>query len=388
MKNIIKNLILAFLLVSQISCENDKDPVVAANGFELRKDATIVSPTILIETDNAVVFGKYNWDISNNGVATVSTYKLVIFDHDSDIQQLYPVEYTGQGLDVTPELREGEITVKEMNDMINKLPTFKCGEMNIDVRIQSTIGSNPANALIQYSSPINVKVTAYSTQKLILSLVKDGESANVANQPKLLTSSFNSLTDYEGYTYLQPGSYKFYRPDACGSYTNATVLGGTGTLAVGVIDVTGASNIVIPTAGHYQIKANLTANTFSIREYKAFGIYGTAVRSSAIGFGTPMIDNNDNKWSITIDLFKGRKFKFKAGSLNTSNPPLIPTGVSVLAAFGKSSVAGELSDADPDFLTGSNQIVVPGSDDGTKVSCIIKVDISNPRKYTYKLTTL
>lgn len=406
MKSRFKLNIITLLLISITSCENDKDPVVSADGFELRNDLTIASPPTLLEINNAVVFGKYNWDACNNGVASVSTYKLVIFDHDADLELKNPVEYQGQGLEITPDSRKGTITVNEMNEMINNLKSFKCGQMNIDLRIKSTLGTNPNDAFIQYSNPVNFKVTGYSKSTPILSFVKDGNTA--ATEPILLSSGYLSNSDYEAYLYLRSGSYKFVRPDACGSYATPTLLGGTGTLAAGIIDLsTSPASIVIPTTGHYQIKANLATNTYSIKEYRTFGIFGSGVRISGTANATPMLDNNDNIWKITIDLIKGQTYRFKSnlwfgdaktpdpitvGGVIVQLPPFIPptsnstpsipsTTISIL---GKSAIAGQLEE-----VSGSTSLfIVPGTvgtaADRQKYEIVL--DVSSPRKYTYTIT--
>jgi starch-binding outer membrane protein SusE/F len=397
MKNKFKLLIFSFLLISISSCENDKDPIAFANGFELRKDATIVSPTTLLEVNNTDVFGKYNWEESNNGIETVSTYKLVIFDHDNDVDLKNPVEYDGQGLVVTanPVLREGTITVKEMNEMMNKLPSFKCGEMSIDVRIKSILGSNIKSEFTQYSNPINLKLTAYSTQQPILSFVKDGNTPST--EPKLLSTGYISNSDYEAYLFLQAGNYKFVRPDACGSFTSPTILGGTGSLANGTIDVSATpASINIANTGQYLVKANLTANTYSINEFTSIGVFGRATRAGAFGFSNtvPMIyDATSKKWSLTMDLLKGQVLKFK--SIKWTGPLIIPP---TSAAFPKpdyvptsSTTLSILGSVTPNILTENStagaDIKIPGTASLTETQkYLLTVDVSNPRNYTYTIT--
>jgi starch-binding outer membrane protein SusE/F len=396
MKNILKIVIFSCFLIFISSCENDKDPIVSANGFELRKDAIITSPSTLLEVNNAVIFGKYNWDESNNGVETVSTYKLVIFDQN-DTELKNPVEYDGLGLEVKPDVRNGIITVKEMNDMMNKLPSFKCGEMSIDIRIKSILGVNSTSAYTQYSNPINVKTTAYSTQQPILSFVKDGNTG--ASDPKLLSSGYTSNTDYEGYVYLQAGSYKFIRPDACGSYATPTILGGTGSLATGTIDTSATpASIVIANAGHYLIKANLTANTYSINEYTAIGVFGRATRAGAFGFlnTVPMTyDATSKKWTITMDLLTGQVLKFKsikwngplvapAATAPFPKPDYVPSGSTTFTTLG-SVMPNVLTEN----ATTSADIKVPGTTSLTETKkYLLTVDVSSSRKYTFQLTKI
>jgi starch-binding outer membrane protein SusE/F len=398
MKNFI-NFIFIFSLGFIVSCEDEKNPIVTENNFELLKDLSVASPsTLLVASDNDV-FSKFSWNESNNGPESVSSYKLVISDRTNDPNFLNEIEYAGVGLIVTPNLRSCSLTVKEMNSLINKLPTFQCGEMNLDVRIKSILGSNPLTSYVQYSNPINIKVTGYATSNPILSFVRDGNAPGT--EPKLLSTGYLSNSDYEAYLYLQAGSYKFVRPDACGSFTSPTILGGTGALASGTIDASATpASIAIPNTGHYLIKANLTTNTYSIKEFRTFGIFGDGVRISATGNAAPMADNNDNVWKITVDLIKGRSYRFKSnlwtgtaitpaptviGGVNVQFPDFIPpSGTTTISTLGKSAVAGQLVE-----VTGSDGVfTVPGTlgtaADRQKYEIIL--DVSKPRKYTYTIT--
>lgn len=389
MKNIVKTTILVLLFIGIISCEESRDPVVVANGFELRKDATVSSPSVLTEGISADDFAKFEWDASDNGPATVATYTLQVFDH-SDTSYANPVEYTGDGLVVTPSVRTATLTVAEFNKLLNDLPTFKCTEMDVDVRIKSTLGGNSDNAFIQYSNVVNVKVTGYSLTLPILALVKDGDTASAA--PTIAASAPSINTNYEGYMYLEAGNYKFYKPDACGDFTSAAVYGGT----AGVLDTSSTPvSIVISTAGHYLVKANLSTNTYTLSLFTTFGIFGTATRTG-LGFGNqvPFDYNATTKiWSLEIDLLKGKKFKFKSnlwtGALVVPalpNPPYAPgTATTSVSILGKTAIPLSLAENN---VTGSGDITVPGTDDGTRDRYRIELDVSSPRMYTYKMTKI
>ena len=389
MKNILKTIIFAFLFAGTVSCEDLKDPTVFANGFELRKDATVSSPAVLTSGISTDVYGKFEWDRTNNGLATVSTYTLQVFDHN-DTSLSNPVEYTGTGLEITPTSRKATLTVAEFNTLINALPTYKCSEMDIDVRIKSTLGTNPSTAFIQYSNPINVLVTGYSLKLPFLALVKDGNTPST--EPRIAASAPSINTDYEGYMYLEAGSYKFYKPDACGDFTSAVVYGGTS----GVLDTsTTPASIVITTAGHYLVKANLSTNTYTISRFTTFGIFGTATRTG-LGFGNqvPFDYNATTKiWALEVDLLKGKKIKFKSnlwtGSLvvpTLPNPPFAPgTATTSVSILGKTAIPLSLVENN---VTGSGDITVPGTDDGTRDKYRIELDVSSPRNYTYKMTKI
>ncbi len=387
MKNIVKAIIFTLLFVGVVSCENDKGPTVSANGFELRKDATIPSASILTSSTAADVFAKFDWDRADNGPATVSSYVLQIFDHnDSTLSN--PVEYTGSGFVVTASSRTATITVAEFNTMLNQLPTIKCTEMDIDVRIKSTLGINGDASFIQYSNPINIKVTGYSLKPLIMALVKDGNTAST--EPRIASSGPNSNTDYEGYMYLEAGTYKFYQPDACGDFTSATVYG----VSAGLLDSgSTATSINVAIAGHYLVKANLATNAYTITNFTTFGIFGPATRTG-LGFGNQVpfdYDATTKIWSLQVDLLKGRKFKFKSnlwtGALVVPalpNPPYAPgTATTAVSILGKSG-----SGLRENSTSGQGDITVGGTDDGTRDTYKIVLDVSNPRKYTYTMTKL
>ena len=390
MKNIIKSICSAIILIGFTSCEDTRDPVVSPNGFELRKDATVTSPSVLSQATATDIFAKFEWDSANNGPATISTYTLQVFDHN-DTTLSNPVEYTGNGLVITPTSRKATLTVAEFNTLLNLLPTFKCSEMDVDVRIKSVLGINP-NPYIQFSNPINIKVTAYSLKLPVMAFVKDGNTAST--EPRIAASAPTSNTDYVGYMYLEPGNYKFYQPDACQDFTTPTIYGGGGT-AVSLSSATNAPSIPIATAGHYLVKVNLSNNTYTLTQFTTFGIFGTATRSGlGTGFQVPFIyDAATKTWSKEMDLIKGKKFKFKSnlwtGTLVVPplpNPPYAPgTGSSSVSILGKTTTPFSLEE---NSTAGQGDITVPGTDDGTRDKYKIVLDVSKPRNYTYKLTKI
>lgn len=386
MKNIIKSICSAIILIGFISCEDTRDPVVSPNGFELRKDATVTSPSVLTQATATDIFAKFEWDSANNGPATVSTYTLQVFDHN-DATLSNPVEYTGNGLVITPTSRKATLTVAEFNTLLNRLPTFKCSEMDVDIRIKSVLGINP-NPYIQYSNPVNVKVTAYSLKLPIMAFVKDGNTAST--EPRIAASSAISNTDYEGYMYLEAGNYKFYQPDPCYDFTAPTVFGGS----AGVLNTGGATtSITVDADGNYLVKVNLATNAYAITKFTSFGVFGKATRTG-LGFDNQVpltYDTATKLWSGQIDLLKGRKFKFKSnvwtGTLvvpAAPNQPYAPgTATTSISILGKSSASNGLQESS---VAGQGDITVPGTDDGTRDKYKIELDVSKPRNYTYKLT--
>ena len=375
MKNIFKISTLLFAIIMLWSCTNDKDPVVSSNGFELRKDAAVVSPSVLLDENSASIFSRFEWDRANNGVATASSYVLVISDHDADPNFTNAVEST-LGLNLALDAREANITQGDFNTLLNQLPTFNCNEMNIDVRVKSKLGVS-TNTLYQYSNPITIAVKGYPKTLPILAFVKDGSSAS--NSAKLASVDYKTFTNYEGYMYLEAGDYKFYKPDACGEFSNPSIYGVSGNTLVQA----GPTSYTVTTTGHYLVNADLVANTFSLTAY-SFGIFGAATRPFGFANITPMVyDVTSKTWKLTIELINGKKFGFKTG--NGSTP------VSIFKGTGTGSTeTSPITVVPTPYVAadyGDGTIKAPGDyvDLNTKTKYDVIVDISNPRNYTYQL---
>ena len=381
MKNILKTTIFTLFTILLVSCTNDKEPITSLNGFEYRDVSEVSSPAVLLDDNASEVYKKLEWDRANYGVPVSAAYKIVVTDHDNDPTFLNEIEFDGVYNDNEPDiskLRKETLSVGEFNVAINKLPTFNCGVMNIDIRIKSILGTS-SNQQIQYTAPKTVTVTGYPTKPKALSFSNVNGSTFSAN---LASSGFKSDIDYEGYLYLEPGDYKFYQPDACGSFTSPIVYGAD---AGGVLVAGGGANININTAGHYYITANLKSGElkYTTQFYKTFGVFGTAVKLPPAAV-VPMAGNNSNIWTITIDLFKGRLLRFRSndwtGELAGNEPKNIPPGTSKLV-----TTLGLVGPSLTNVTGTDGGIKLAGDNDGTKQKYKITLDVSKPRAYTYKL---
>lgn len=395
MKNILKTTIFAFLLISLVSCTNDKEPVAVLNGFELSDVSESAPPSVLLATNASQPFIDLEWDVdysvpTGNTGTTGLTYKFIVTDKDN------PSAFVKSEVPFTR--RDSTLTVNQINVFLNGLSTFKCSPMNVQIRVESTLGNVPGNQLIQISTPIELTVTGYTTTPKELAFVRDSQSP--ADAPKIKSSGYDKLDDFQGYMYLEAGNYKFYQPDDCGNYTGAKVYGTSSGGAI--VEGSEANSINVPESGHYLVTANLNsegtgAMTFKLNYYKAFGIFGTAIRTVGSANMVPMVDeNNSNVWKITIELFKGRIFKFKSSDWTaslTGDPPSVPATnpntkvLSTLGGSGSVIISGTeagLFDFGTD-LPGKD-IKVPGDNDGTKQKYDVVIDVSKPRNYICKLT--
>lgn len=395
MKNILKTTIFAFLLISLGSCTNDKESVAVLNGFELSDVSESAPPSVLLATNASQPFIDLEWEVdygvpTGNTGTTGLTYKFIVTDKDN------PTAFVKSEVPFTR--RDSTLTVNQINVFLNGLSTFKCSPMNIEIRVESTLGNVPGNQQIQISTPVVLTVTGYTTTPKELAFVKDLESP--ADAPKIKSSAYSKLDDFQGYMYLEAGNYKFYQPDDCGSFEGAKVYGTSSGDAI--VEGSEANSINVPTTGHYFVTVNLStegtgAKTFKLNYYKAFGIFGTAIRTVGSANMVPMVDsNNSNVWKITIELFKGRLFKFKSSDWTaalTLDPPSVPSthaGTKVLSTLGGSGFPISSGEESSLFDFGANlpgkDIKVPGDNDGTKQKYDVIIDVSKPRNYTCTLT--
>jgi hypothetical protein len=385
MKNFFKiiSVVFSFLFIS--SCSSDDKTVLSSNGFELRT-TTLNSPLILNPANDNDVVSVLEWDSSNTGTPTVSTYTVEVSESGTN----EPMVTANLGGDLGIDVRTYTLKVAEINKLVNLLPNYACGqEIAIDVRIKAKVGGSSYNAFVQYSNPITIRVSPYSTAKLLLAFSKDPSLVNTAD--KLASSSFTNSNDYEGYMYLESGTYKFYKPNSCNEFSSPTVYGLSGA-STGSLTLDGSTGFTVATAGHYYIKANLSDTgagslTYSIAAFNAttntFGVFGKALRP-VIGSAntTPMNYNpTTKKWSVTVDMVNGLKFGFKTSS-TAPIASLEGTGTGTLTESPlKTITTGAPTDG---------SIKAPGDfvDNNTKTKYDIEVDLSKPRNYTYKLTVV
>ena len=397
MKYILKITVFIFALLPFISCTNDKDPVVQNNAFEVRQDAAYPSPSVLLHANDNDVFAKLVWDETNNGMPSVSKYTVLISDHDADPNFTNAIEYN---LDLGLVVVDGDgisnctIKVSDINAILNRLPSFNCGVMNIDIRIKSKLGVSSTNSLVQpsaflqYSKPLTLAVTAYSTKAPALALARDTDSP--ATSPKLVASSYLNNNDYEGFVYLEVGSYKFYQPDSCNDYASATVYG----ISSGALVQDGTNGYSVATAGFYFIKVNLSAtanadtgvgaSSFSINPFTSIGVFGNATKATLFAGNNPMTyDSTTKKWKITWQLINGKKFSFRAVNGATTAAVLVGSGTASTTTPSTVTVpfAGVVVET-----TGT--IKAPGDfvDNTTKTKYDIELDVNTPRKYTFTMT--
>ena len=356
MKNILKITFFALLLISIGSCTNDKDPVATANGLNL-KPITPASPFVLspLNGDNDVA--TITWDAVDNGVPTSpSVYEIQIAKAGTNFAK--PIIASTSSTATTFVWKEGYLnTLLLENGFLPELAA------DIDVRVKSTLGIE-FNTFVQYSNVIAIKVTPFSQAAFAFTKV----GADPALAPKTLSAGFFT-TDTEGYSWLEPGDYRFYTSVQNKFQASNPYYGNDGSGALGL---NGAA-INIATAGYYRIMADLgtTPKTYSLTLITAWGIIGDAKVFGSLNSLPPMTYNQaENKWKIVISLRGGKSFKFRANNSNGINLGIDNAG------------AGMPDYAGATMRYNGSSIFVPGLSTST-LPYVVTLDLSSPRNYTY-----
>lgn len=372
MKNILKTSIFAFLLIALGSCTNDTDPVATpANGFKLLAPSSgstyVLSPANASNLATTLV-----WDYADNGVASASSYK---------------VEMAKAGTNFATIIDGGTVsdkfisyTVEQLNGKFPAASFTPYAVNSIDVRIKSALGTT-ANAVIQYSNVITIKVTPYSTALPKLGVPGNHQGwapTNAATLP-LLASSGYGLTNFEGYVTLN-GDYKFLRPKADLTFDwdgDSADWGDDGTFS-GVLKNTGESNCSAA-AGYYLLKANTASTGSGALQYSA-----TPITWSVTGSATPLgwpassgVAGQDHdmtynattkKWTVTLALTGGNEIKFRANDKWDVN----------LGKFDINKTGNDYGGEDMSYGGGNIPVAASGT-------FTITLDLSNPRAYKYTI---
>ena len=308
MKNIFKIIGSLSLLLAIASCTiNDKEPIATANGFVMNQPDTGTTYTLTPENrENDLL--TLTWEPSNNAIASVPKYTIQIAKSGTNFAN--PIEAVSS-TDLSPT---GSYTWKVgyLNTLLGQIGFAPCETLNVDVRIKSTLGIVENNSLVQYSNVVSFSLTPYLNDLPTMAFSADGVITN--DTPKLASSGILKK-DFEGYMYLAPGSYKFYKPNSCGIFTDAIVYGDDGLGSFNTLVVDGAA-YVVATAGFYLVKADLTTNIYSVR-LTTWNLFGTA-KNFPLANAPMTYDQTTKLWKATVSLTPGYGFKFRSNGSGTN----------------------------------------------------------------------
>ena len=377
MKNIFKTSVFAIILLAIASCsEQDKDPVVSNGGILLREPAAGSEYTLTPQnaSDDLLTL---QWDAANNGMPSVSKYTIEIAKSGTNFAM--PISAVNES--ETAPTGSYTWSVGYLNSLVNAIGFAPCESVDIDIRVKSTLGLIPEKAFIQYSNVVTIKINPYSLNLPLISF--SDSAANAATAPKLASSGVLN-TDYEGYMWLEPGSYKFYKPDGCGVFTNASVYGDDDSGSFNTLVVDG-SGYQVNNAGYFLVKADLTSNIYSVRP-TTWNIYGGA-KTIFPGANSAMVYNQTTQlWELTINLGQGYGFKFRSngnaiilGAYNANSAGSLFSGTDL------SYVSLPLANPEPPYVFEVKTDAILPSPRVNK-SYTVTLDLRSPRNYKYTVT--
>ena len=359
----LKNTMIAMLALFAVSCNTDdveNRPVVQGeNAPVLEAPEEGNTYTLNPETLDQLA-ERFVWTAANFGEGIIPDY---------DIE----IDFAGENFDTpaiigtTNGVTQLAVSVNILNTALETLGATPFETATFQVRIKAYVGES-----VLHSNAVEMIITPFSTEspKLYLrgnflsaSGYGDGDWGDNTNPPYIEAEAFGS-TSFEGYVYMNVPSPEFKLiPNATGfdgDYGDADASGASGELLQG-----GETKIKLATAGYYWVKANTDPG---IMTYSA-----TLTNWAVTGSGTPngwpdggAVDHDmtydpvEKVWKITLTLVNG-EIKFRANDDWAIN-------------YGDAGADGVL-----DFNDGTNIQVTAGTYE-------IKLNLSNPRNYTYTLT--
>jgi starch-binding outer membrane protein SusE/F len=156
MKNIIKKSIIALAILALGSCnveDNNTTAIATPSG-----EPKLVSPSsgnsyVLSKQNADKVIATFVWDFSNNGIDSPATYSIEVAKSGAKFDNAKVV--------ASSQNKFIAVTNKQLNDALGETKSFPAFfENEAEVRIKSSLG-NGANAVVQYSNAIKIKVTPY-----------------------------------------------------------------------------------------------------------------------------------------------------------------------------------------------------------------------------------
>ncbi|MCO6147196.1 SusE domain-containing protein [Flavobacterium sp. NRK1] len=357
MKKILNLSLISLLFFSIMSCSDDDNKTIATG----MAAPVLISPedgtSIVLDPDlqeNPAL--TLVWNHGDYDVPTEITYNIEMAVADTDFETVI--------LAGTTTNRVLILTVADLNGIALEAGLAPYEEGSLDVRIAASLGTN--NAMPMNSNSIKVNITPYTTESPKLYIrgnftAASGYGPNWGDNttPPFIQAEAYGSPAFEGYIYFNDPAPEFKlipnAVDFTGDYGDADASGTSGVLIQ-----EGETNIKVPATGYYRVEANTDDLTYKLTATE-WGIVGFATTGSDEGWNnsTPMTYNaTDKVWEITITLSAG-EFKFRANNAWDVN-------------FGTGEGANGLS------YGGANITATAGT-------YKVKLNLSNPREYTYTM---
>lgn len=351
MKNILRTLMFAFLLVALGACENDTDPVAVSNDAPTLLTPTSGTDYVLTEATQNNVLTTLVWDQSNYGLGAVPNYTVEIAETGTNFAN--PIK---GGVSTERFLTW---TVGQLNqvlidqNVVNETPRFEpFTKYALDVRVKATLGT-AENAMVSYSNVVTLNVTPFKA--VVVALPKlyfvgapqayynvAAWTPEVAIPMRYIGTGTTKV--FEAYVKVNPGDgFKFVG----GLNWNEGNYGTVGGAQNGTLENSGGSSDIkvaeTDGPGLYYVQVDIDNLTYKAVKMN-WGIIGDATGSwdneTAMTY-----DFANNKFVITTTLTAGQ-LKFRA-----SNASKAIFGSGELWKF---NVGDPVSDTDPNTAWDTN----------------------------------
>jgi hypothetical protein len=294
---------VGFLSAALLSCEKEGEKVYLKTGgnMTLTSDKT----TLVLLDANATQPGvSFAWNKAEFGYQAGTTYTLQMSKTGTNWAPT-----TSLSIDMGNSLSK-TFTVGQLNqELIKFLPAFVAND--VDFRIIASVGTA---ATPIYSNVVKVKITPY--RQLIqyafpkaLNVAGNYQGWSPGSAPQIV-DKFGTATggNYEGYINFNNPSPEFKLVRG-----NDWPFGDHGMASPGVLTANGGSNITLPSAGIYLLRADRTNLTYSATKINSWAVIGSAT-PGGWGVETPMtFDPATKLYAITLNLSAG-EIKFRANN--------------------------------------------------------------------------
>lgn len=351
---------IAILALFAVSCNTDdveNRPVVIGIDAPVLTAPEEGNVYVLSPATMDVLAERFIWTAANFGEGVIPNYDVQIAtEADTDFANPAIVGTTNGATQLAA-------SHSVLNAALLTLGVTPYQSANFKVRIKAYVGNS-----VLYSNSAEMIITPYTTETPKLWVTGSYQTASgygadwtPADAPQLKATAYGD-TNFEGYVYFATdetadGDGVKFTSQADFNGTNYGIGSADGTLS------TSGGNIPVA-AGYYLVKANTAPGTLTYSFTGTdWGIVGFATTGTDDGWNnsTPMTYNpTDKAWEITMTLQAGA-FKFRANNAWDIN-------------FGDTGADGALD-------AGGDNINVAAAG-----NYLVKLDLSNPRAYTYTIT--
>ncbi|WPO80287.1 SusE domain-containing protein [Flavobacterium sp. KACC 22761] len=342
MKKYINKLVaLLALVIVATSCDSDAELTVLKS---------VSFPSAITSSASKIVLKE---DAADANATTIS-WPAVVFPIEAPV--LYTVQFdlpantsgtkawlNAKTFEAGNDVLTKSFTVRDLNKIATDLGLQPNAEGKLAIRVVAAMDRNI------YSDPIEITVTPYEKAIVFGEIYMPGDYQGWAVETAAALTAIEKGV-YQGYMTAE-GTALAFKLNTARTWAKFYGAGATNEDLVRMDD----DNLFLPSAGSYQIKANLNTLKWSATPY-SWGIVGTA-QSGGWDNSTPMkYDHKTKTWKVTADLVPGAlKFRLnnkwdvnygpKDASTNTINRD--DQGAYTITEAGTYDITFTIDETDP-----------------------------------------